>query len=105
MNQITLTGYIIEDAKKVLINENGIEQPLVTFSFMDKGKPYTKSEPMFIDVHFMKEVCMTVYPYLKKGKEITVFGFLKSKNYKTQDGRQKQKYYICAEYISLAGQK
>lgn len=105
MNSIALHGKVIKDAKVALVNNNGIETPLVSFTFFDGGLPYQKSEPMFIEVHFMKEAAMHIFNFLKKGKEIAVFGCLRSKNYTTRNGEQKQKYYISADYIMLTGQK
>ena len=103
MNSITLHGHVAKDAVVNLVNNGGVETPLVTFSFIDMGLPYQKNEPMFIEVHFMKEAAMHILKYLLKGKEIVVTGCLRSKNYITQNGEQKQKYYISADYIMLTG--
>lgn len=103
MNYITLHGKIIKDAAKTLVNNGGVETPLVTFSFQDSGTPYQKNEPMFIEVHFMKDVAMHILPFLKKGKEVEVFGCLRMKNHVTPSGEKKQKYFISAEYIILSG--
>lgn len=101
MNHYTAVGNILNDATRTLIMDDGIEKPLVTFSFMDKGTPYQKSEPMFIDVHFMKDAAMSIFPYLVKGREVTIYGCLRSKKYVTRSGESKQKYYISADYVIL----
>lgn len=103
MNTITMHGRVVKDASVVLVNSGGSETPLVSFSFMDSGLPYQKNEPMFIEVHFMKEAAMHIYQYLKKNKEVVVSGCLRSKNYVTQGGEQRQKYYVSADYIMLTG--
>ncbi len=101
MNHYSAIGNVMSDAESILVNDDGYEKPLVTFSFMDKGTPYQKSEPMFIDVHFMKEAAMSILPYLVKGREVTIYGCLRSKKYVTKRGDQKQKYYISADYVML----
>lgn len=103
MNSITLHGRLAKDATVTLVNSCGVETPLVTFSFIDGGLPYQKSEPMFIDVHFMKEAAMRIFDFLKKGKEVVVSGCLRSKNYVTQAGEKKQKYYVSADYVMFTG--
>ena len=103
MNYITLHGKIIKDATTTLINNAGIETPLVTFTFQDSGTPYQKNEPMFIEVHFMKEAAMHILPFLKKGKEVEIFGCLRFKKFTTTTGTPGQKYYISADYIILSG--
>lgn len=99
MNQLTLHGTIAKDANSTLVNNVGTETPLVTFTVMDSGLPYQKKEPMFIEVHFMAEAAMHIFPYLVKGKKVDIFGHLKSKNYETQSGVLKQKFYISADYV------
>ena len=102
MNSFSSIGYIIRDAESsLIIDDNGIEKPLVSFPFMDKGTPYQKSEPMFIDVHFMKDAAMNIFPYLKKDREVTIFGCLRCKSYTTKNGEKKQKYFISADYVML----
>lgn len=103
MNYITLHGKIAKDAETTLINNQGTETPLVYFSFQDSGTPYQKNEPMFIEVHFMKEAAMHILPFLKKGKEVEIFGCLRFKNFTTTAGKVGQKYYISADYIILSG--
>ena len=68
MNHITINGTIVKDATKALVNNVGTETPVVTFTLMDSGVPYQKNEPMFIEVHFMQEVAMHIFPYLIKMK-------------------------------------
>lgn len=105
MNTFDVIGKVNKDATSVLVKDNGVEIPLVSFTIMDTGLPYTKSEPMFIEVNFMREPAMHLLPYLKKGKEVAIRGCLRSKNYETRAGEKKQKYYINAEYIILTGQQ
>lgn len=105
MNSITLHGKILKDAESMLVNNGGIETPLVTFSFVDNGLPYQKNEPMFIEVHFMKEAAMHILKFLKKGKEVIVTGCLRSKSFTTKAGEQKLKYFISADYVILTGQQ
>lgn len=99
MNYLTIFGTIAKDAKKTLLTNEGKETPLVSFTVIDAGFPYQKNEPMFIEVHFMQEPAMRIFPFLTKGKKVNVFGHLKSKNFTTQSGISKQKFYINADYV------
>lgn len=103
MNYIALHGKVAKDATSALVNNSGTETPLVSFSFQDSGLPYQKNEPMFIEVHFMKEAAVHILPFLKKGKEVEIFGCLRFKNFTTTSGIKGQKYYIQADYIILTG--
>ncbi len=104
MNTITLHGKVVKDAESILVNNEGIETPLVVFSFVDNGTPYQKNkDPMFIEVHFMKEAAMHIFKYLKKGKEVIVLGCLRMKSYTTKEGEPRQKYYISADSITFTG--
>lgn len=103
MNYITLHGKIAKNANKTLINSGGVETPLVSFTVQDSGLPYQKSEPMFIEVHFMKEAAVHILPFLKKGKEVEIFGCLRFKTFTMSSGSKGQKYYIQADYIILSG--
>ena len=103
MNNVCIEGKITKDATKVLVNNEGTETFLVTFTMLDTGLPYQKSSPMFIEVHFMKEAAFNIFPYLIKDKEIVVFGCLRSKDYITKTGEAKQKYFISADFIKLEG--
>lgn len=101
MNTITLHGRIVEDAKMTLVNTSSGETPLITFSVIDTGLPYQKSEPMSIEVHFIKEAAAHIYSYLKKNKEVVIAGFLRQRKYMTANGERKEKKYISAEYVTL----
>lgn len=103
LNSITLHGKIVSDAQISLIKTSAGEIPLVTFNAQDDGLPYQKSEPLIIEVHFLKEVASHIFDYLKKDKEIVVSGFLRQKKYVTLENpdQERIKYYISAEYITL----
>lgn len=92
MNTITLHGKLVSDAQKVLVETSAGQTPLVIFNVLDSGLPYQKSDPLIIEVHFLKEAASHIYDYLKKNKEIVVAGFLRQKKYR---------YYISAEYVTL----
>ena len=56
MNTISVIGKVNRDAMATLVkNSDGAETPLVSFTLMDTGLPYMKSDPMFIEVNFMRE--------------------------------------------------
>lgn len=103
MNYLHIVGKVNRDAISTLVDNNGVQTPLVSFILMDTGMPYTKSDPLFIQVDFMREPAMHLFPYLKKGKDVVVWGILKSRSYRTRAGEKKQKYYVAADVIVLTG--
>lgn len=106
MNTISVIGKVNKDAVSALVrNSEGVETPLVSFTLMDMGLPYTKSEPMFIEVNFMREPAMHLSAFLKKGKEVVVTGCLRSKNFETKSGEKRMKYFISADCVLLTGQR
>lgn len=82
LNSITLHGKLVSDAQIFLVKTSAGEIPLVTFNAQDDGLPYQKSEPLIIEVHFLKAAASHIFDYLKKDKEIVVSGFLRQKNMK-----------------------
>ena len=84
-----------------LVHTSNGETPLVKFAVIDTGLPYQKSEPMSIEVHFIKEAAAHIYDYLKKNKEVVIAGFLRQKKYIAPNGEEKEKKYISAEYVTL----
>lgn len=101
---MTLHGKVVSDAQMSLVQTSAGQTPLVTFYAQDDGLPYQKSRPLIIEVHFMKEVASHIFDYLKKGKEIVVFGFLRQKEEEplSNPNQESIKYYISASkyYIS-----
>lgn len=98
MNHISIIGNICEEAKLTLVKTAVCERPLVVFRIEDKGLPYQKTEPMYLDVYFMKEAAPHIYQYLKKDKEVLVFGYLKKE-------KRTNKIYLSAEYVQFTGKK
>ncbi len=101
MNSITLHGKLTDDAHRFLVATSAGQTTLVTFNVLDSGLPYQKSEPLIIEVHFLKEVAGHIFDYLKKDKEVVICGFLRQKNYETSENVARSKYYISAEYVTL----
>lgn len=104
MNTITICGQVLEDAESVLVKKDGEEMPLIKFLVIDRGIPYTKAEPMTIEVNFVRETAMHIFPYIKRGKDVVVTGCLKKKKYTVKLGSEKVKFFISADYVILTGQ-
>lgn len=108
LNSLTMHGWIQNDAVLTFVpyqtNFKKDEQPLVTFTLRNSklgGNKDPKTD-LYIDVHFMKEgVSDELYPYLKKGKEIIIFGELRCK----RDSNNRVRFYIEANYMRLIGIK
>ena len=103
MNRVTILGRLADDAKSFLIKTGGGELPMISFSLLDYGTPGQKSEPMLVEVHFLKEIGPKLLPDLVKGKEVIVDGFLTRKDYVTRSGIEKSKLYISASIVEFTG--
>lgn len=96
MNVITMDGTITEDAQMdLVVAADGTETPIVKFSLMDTGAPFSKKKPTFIEVDFTKEAATNIFPYLLKGKTVIVYGSLSTK------GTKNSKYYIAANVVKF----
>ncbi len=100
MTNITIFGKVSQDATAVLLKDGLNEVPMISFQVLDSGKPFSKCEPVFLEVHFMKEAAMSIKNYLVVNKPVNVIGTLKYKKYRT-NGILKGKYYVDADYIEL----
>lgn len=105
VNNFSVVGVLQEDAKKYLVQTANGEKALVVFFVIDKGMPYQRREDMIIEVNFIEEAAIHILPYLKKGKEVVVFGFLTEKISKNSVGRVIQKKYVSAKSVQLVGGK
>ena len=103
MNDINMLVKLADDAKSFTIKEGNKEKQLVSFSVLDFGTSGKTEVPMIIEVHFQKEVGIKLLPYLKKGKEVYVNGFVANKRYVTSAGIERDKYYVSADYVCLTG--
>lgn len=103
MNSITITGRLVENAKKVLIKTNFGERGMAIFVLRSDGMPYQRKGNMEIEVDFFEEAAMSLLPYLVKNKEVVVFGHLESKNYLDAGGKEVERFYVSAKQIELVG--
>ncbi len=99
MNDITIIGTVENDAKLTLVKSTLKEKPICIFKMKDKGMPYQRSEPMIIEVRFMKDGAAShISQYIKKDKELLVHGYLKL-------DPKRNFFYISAEYIQFTGNR
>jgi len=98
-----MLGRLANDAQKFPVRTGDKEMQMISFSILDYGTPGQKSEPVIIEVHFLKEIGVKLLPDLVKGKEVVVDGFLTRKDYVTRDGIEKSKLYISASIVEFTG--
>lgn len=98
-----MLGRLANDAKSFLVKTGESEMQMISFSILDYGTPGQKSEPVIMEVHFMKEIGMKLLPDLIKGKEVVIDGFLTRKDYVTRGGEEKTKLYISASIVEFTG--
>ncbi len=103
MNRVTILGRLANDAKSFSVKTGETEKQMISFSLLDYGTPGQKSEPMIIEVHFMKDIGVKLLPDLVKGKEVVVDGFLVRKDFVTRAGIEKSKIYISASIVEFTG--
>lgn len=96
MNSISIHGKIVGKPEQVLIRTPVGETPLIKFKLMDLGLSFQKTEPMIIEVHFLKEGASSLFNFLVPDKEVNVIGYLR----KIKVERM-AKLVISADYITL----
>lgn len=62
-----------------------------------------QSEVSYFDVKIWGKTAENLKPFLTKGKQIAVSGFLKQDRWKDNEGNSKSKVYIIAEKVQLLG--
>ncbi|MCF0241820.1 MAG: single-stranded DNA-binding protein [Treponema sp.] len=102
-NSLTVHGRLTRDAESYLVKIGEKESTMVSFPLIDSGLPGHKGETFVIEVHFVKEIAKSILPYLVKGKEVIVHGFLAQKNYVTSSGESRSKLYVSANIVEFVG--
>lgn len=102
-NTMQLHGKVNKQATVKLVKTAfGEEQPLVIFTVQDPGLPgsSSKDKPLFLEVHFIKDVAMNIVDFLVPGKEVYIVGTLDCKTYE-KNGQTCFKYFCKADYVTL----
>ena len=60
-------------------------------------------EVSYFDVTIWGKTAENLKPYLQKGKQIAVSGYLKQDRWKDKEGNNRSKVYIVAETVELCG--
>lgn len=97
MNHITIDGIVKDEARMELFHEkDGSETPMLVFLLLDTGAPFSKKRPTCIEVNLKKgDAATSIYPYMKTGKPVIVYGSLETKG--TKDPR----YFIAADIVKF----
>jgi len=103
MNNFSMHGIVGKDAECHEMVDSYGKKNLITFVLYDYGVSNKKTIPLSIEVHFSKDVAVTICPYLVKGKEVFVSGFLREKDYVDNSGISHRKYYVSANTVEMAG--
>ena len=102
MNQITIEGKIVNNAKKILIKSRNSEIPMTVFQVCDSGMPFQKNEAnLYIEIHCLKEYMNNMFDQLVSNKHVLVTGYLQQKKFRDEVGNQKSIYYITADNIKF----
>ena len=67
-----------------------------------KGEEWI-DEVSYFDVTIWGKTAENLKPYLQKGKQIAVSGYLKQDRWKDKEGNNRSKVYIVAETVELCG--
>lgn len=96
-------GRLARDAESFPIKTGTGEGTMISFQLVDYGLPNQKGDPMTMEVHFVKDIGLSILPNLVKGKEVIVNGFVAEKNYVTKAGESRNKKYISASIVQFVG--
>ena len=102
MNQITIEGNIVNNAKKILINSRGTEIPMTVFQVCDTGLPIQKTDSiLYIEIHCLKDYINNMFEKLVTNKHVLISGNLQQKKFRDDNGNQKSLYYVTADNVKL----
>lgn len=104
MNRITLHGTVCKNAEMFDVYGDKAAVPVVSFVVKDYGKPGSPSiEPLTMQVHFRKDVGISILPDLVRGREVNVYGSIVQKSFVTSTNEFRTKVYMIADYIEFIG--
>ncbi len=101
MNYITLHGKVTKKAEMKLVTINNEPVPVAVFTVVDIGLPYQQIEPTFFQVNYPKEAASLICNYLVENKEIMVYGTMRQKYSKDENGKKVARYYLRADMVEL----
>ena len=103
MNQITIEGRIVNDAKVLEITTSGKKNTkMAVFQVCDTGAPFQRTEAnMYVEVHCLKDYIISMSKRMKSNMHVLITGFLQQKKFRDENGNQKSLYYITADNIKF----
>jgi single-strand DNA-binding protein len=103
INNVVLTGRLTRDVEmKTVISGLAICSFAIAIEHVNKKENETIKETSFIDLSLFGDRAKNLFPYLKKGKEIGIEGYLKQDRWE-QDGKKRSQLEVKIEKISLLG--
>lgn len=104
MNHLAVIGRLTRDAE---IKFSSVGSAIVNFSIAinrsRKIQGEWVDEASFFDVTAFGKIGESLKPYLTKGKQVAIEGYLKQDRWDKQDGSKGSKVIICAENMQLLG--
>lgn len=110
LNQVILMGRLVRDLgtdeRSFSYVGNGIAKAVVSIACNRSKKQGDKyvDETSYFDITIWGKTAENLKPYLTKGKEILVVGFLKQDRWE-KDGKKESRINITAETVRLIGGK
>ena len=111
INNIILIGRLTKDcgADQYSFNytKNGTAHAILSIAVNRsvKQNEQWQEEVSYFDIELWGKTAENLKPYLLKGTQIGVAGYLKQERWKDKDGNNKSKIVVVADNISLLGSK
>lgn len=107
VNSIALVGRLTRDVElKYTSGGMAIAEGAIAVNRSVKTAEGYKNSPSFFDFSIFGKTAESLKPYLLKGKQIALTGFLKQESWNDRDtGAKRSRVRICATEIELLGNK
>lgn len=104
INRVTLIGRLVRDVE-LAYTAGGM--PIGKGSIAVNRRKSTKDAPVdevsYFEIVIYGKLAENLKPYLTKGKQVAVDGYLKQERWQSQDGKNSQKIIVGVNEIELIG--
>lgn len=98
INNVILSGNIVADAEKFSAGET----PACSFSIAVNEYSKDKEFANYFDCAIFGNRAKGLFPYLTKGKKVTVSGRLRQDRWQTEDGQNRSKVRVIVSELDFA---
>lgn len=104
VNSVVLVGRLVKDVEvRYSKNGNAVAAFTVATARAEKHNDQWQDVTSFFDVNMFGSVVEKIKPYLVKGKQVVINGYLKQEKWQDKQGNNRYSIKVIAENLQLMG--